>query len=377
MIYLDNAATTLHKPPGVIRAVQKAMLTCGGAGRGGHKAAMRAAETLFECRQEAALLLGAADPERISFTMNATHALAVAIGSVAVTPPGRIVVSGFEHNAVMRPLEVLKEQGFTVQVLTSPLFEPEMAFHRFEQALDEDVSFVVCTQVSNVFGYVLPIRRLGELCKSMNIPLVVDASQSAGCLPIEADSMPDAYFCMPGHKGLYGPQGTGLLVSPQGTLPKPLMYGGTGSRSSELRMPDFLPDRLEAGTHNVPGVAGLLEGIRYVRKRGTDAILRHERSLTNQLIGQLLSRRRVRVFNANHLFCQTGVLSFYVIGTDAECVAEMLSRANVAVRAGLHCAPVAHKTADTYPAGTVRVSFSDFNSARDVNAFIHALDSVL
>lgn len=376
MIYLDNAATTLQKPPTVARAMKKALQSCGGAGRGGHQAAMKAADVLLECRQEAALLLGASDPERIVFTMNATHALCTAIGSLS-GKPGRVVVSGFEHNAVMRPLEALKSQGFTVKVLQTPLFEPEMALHLFEDALSRDVSFVVCTHVSNVFGYILPIERIAQLCRVRGIPLIVDASQSAGTLPILADEMPGAYFCMPGHKGLYGPQGTGIMVVPEEAPTIPLLRGGTGSRSSDMHMPDFLPDRLEAGTHNMPGIAGLCEGIKFIRHSGVDTILRGERALTSRLVDALLRHRRVRLYRSNHLFCQTGVLSFRIDGMDVECTAERLSKAGCAVRAGLHCAPVAHKTADTYPGGTVRVSFSHFNNTRDVSGFVQAVENIL
>lgn len=376
MIYLDNAATTLHKPPAVGRAVQQALARCGGAGRGGHKAAMRSAEILLDCREEAAGLLGVSEPERVIFTSNATHALNIAIAS-AVPPQGRVITSGLEHNAVMRPLEELKTRGLTVQTLPTPLFEPEMAFHQFEAALERGADCVICTHVSNVFGYILPIERIGALCEARNIPFIVDASQSAGCLPIDADRLPHAWWGMPGHKGLYGPQGTGLLIVPSGAEAKPLLFGGTGSRSIEALMPDVLPDRLEAGTHNTHGVAGLLEGIRHVRARGVERILRKERIFTGQLVGALAGRRRVRVYAANHLFCQTGVVSYTVEGANSECVAEMLGHEDIAVRAGLHCAPAAHRTADTLPGGTVRVSFSDFNTPRDVNAFIQAMEKIL
>ena len=201
MIYLDNAATTLRKPPAVTRAVKEALRRGGGAGRGGHKAAMWAADVILECRQEAALLFGVSDPERVTFTSNATHALNIAIGSAA-QKPGRVLISGYEHNAVTRPLEALGEKGYRIETLTTPLFEPEVALHRFEEALDGGAAFAVCTHVSNVFGYILPIERIGQLCHARGVPFVVDASQSAGCLPIDAAALPGAYIGMPGHKGL-------------------------------------------------------------------------------------------------------------------------------------------------------------------------------
>ena len=216
MTYFDNAATTLHKPPAVARAVREALRRGGGAGRGGHRAAMWSADTMLSCRQEAALLFGVSDPERVTFTSNATHALGLAIGSVAVRP-GRVLTSGYEHNAVMRPLEALKGKGYTIETLTAPLFEPEMMMHRFEEALSGDVVFAVCTHVSNVFGYILPIERIGQLCLSRGVPLVVDASQSAGCLPLDAGRLPGAYIGMPGHKGLYGQHYMHNSCNPCGT----------------------------------------------------------------------------------------------------------------------------------------------------------------
>jgi selenocysteine lyase/cysteine desulfurase len=228
-----------------------------------------------------------------------------------------------------------------------------------------------------VFGFILPAERIARLCHAARVPFVLDASQSAGCLPIDAAALPGTYIAMPGHKGLYGPQGTGLLISPKGTLPEPLLRGGTGSRSADMSMPGFLPDRLEAGTHNLPGVAGLLEGLRYVRRRGSGGILRAERALTEAALRALSGHPRLRVYRADHLFCQTGVLSFTVEGMDAECVAERLSQKGIAVRAGLHCAPAAHRSAQTFPAGTVRVSFSAFNTLRDVEVFARALARIL
>ena len=376
MIYLDNAATTLKKPPAVARAMREALRRGGGAGRGGHEAAMWSADKILACRQEAALLFGVPDPERVTLVGNATHALNTAISSVAKRP-GRILTSGFEHNAVMRPLEALKEKGYSVETLATPLFEPEVVVHRFEEALRGDVVFAACTVVSNVFGYVLPIERIARLCRDRGVPLVVDASQAAGCLTVDAGVLAGAYIGMPGHKGLYGPQGTGLLISPEGVMPNPILRGGTGSQSVGMHMPDFLPDRLEAGTQNTPGVAGLLEGLRYVKKRGTGAILRHERALTAQLIQAMSGHRRLRLYYADHLFCQTGVLAFNVLDADPECIAEQLARKGMAVRAGLHCAPEAHRSAGTFPVGAVRVSVSDFNTAREIENFIRALEEML
>ena len=259
MIYLDSAATTFQKPAAVQRAVVQAMRTMSSPGRGGYAAAQQADELLFRCRSAAAELFSVPSSEQVVFTMNATHGLNIAIKSL-VRPCGRVVVSGYEHNAVTRPLHAL---GAEVIVAAAPLFSPQETVEAFERALAHEPDAVICTHVSNVFGAILPIERIAQLCRGASVPLIIDASQSAGSLPIDFSALAPAFLAMPGHKGLYGPQGTGLLLCGSDALP--LIEGGTGSESLRQSMPDFLPDRLEAGTHNVPGIAGLEAGIAFVR----------------------------------------------------------------------------------------------------------------
>jgi selenocysteine lyase/cysteine desulfurase len=339
---------------------------------------MEAASVLFACREEAAALFHAADPECVVFTHNTTHALNLAIKSV-VRANGRgarrrrAVVTGFEHNAVVRPLHALRSEGIETVVLPMRVFEPEGAVHAFEQALAEDTCLAVCCHVSNVFGYELPVQRIAKLCEEKKIPLVVDAAQSAGCLPVDARWPGQVWLCMPGHKGLYGPQGTGLLICPPGQQGIPLLEGGSGSRSAEKEMPQFLPDRLESGTLNIPGIAGLTEGIRFVRRVTPEAILAHERSLLRHAVNSLGGLAEIRQYTAPHLFCQTGVLSFRIQGMEPECVAAELGRRGIAVRAGLHCAPEAHKTVGTYPGGTIRIGLSLYNTRREVDALVKAV----
>ena len=276
MIYLDSAATTFQKPPAVGRAMTEALASMSSPGRGGHPLAMRAADTAFRCRTELAELFGLDGPEGVAFTLNATHALNIAIKSL-VPPGGRVVISGYEHNAVTRPLTALKAK---VSVAGGPLFNQEAAIRAFDELIAPGVDVVICNHVSNVFGFVQPVEKVAALCRSRGVPLIVDASQSAGILPINMKSLGAAYIAMPGHKGLYGPQGTGVLLCGDGQIPRPLLEGGTGSISLSQEMPDFLPDRIEAGTHNMPGIAGLLAGVRFVRRQGTQTILRHEHALT-------------------------------------------------------------------------------------------------
>ena len=378
MIYLDNAATTLIKPPAVRHAVAYAYARCGSAGRGGHKAAMEAADVIYRCREYAAGLFHVGNPENIVFTSNATHALNIAIHSAAV-PEGSIVISGLEHNAVMRPLKMLeKKLSIRITQANTPLYEPERAIDSFEKTITKDTSCVICTHVSNVFGYIMPIEQIDRICCERDVPLIIDASQSAGVLPIDFDGYKSkACVCMPGHKGLYGPQGTGILICPEGAKTAPLMQGGTGSNSALMEMPDFLPDRLEAGTHNTPGIAGLAEGIRFVQKTGLQSIRGHGFSLCRYAADRLREIKGVKVIFNDDESRQGGTFSFLNDRLPPEETAFALGEMNIAVRAGLQCAPQAHRTAGTYPAGTVRISVSFFNEKKDMDALIKAVKKLI
>ena len=373
MIYLDSAATTLQKPPAVARASAWAIHHLASPGRGGHRPAMAAAETAFACREEAAALFGVSEPERVVFTFNATHGLNIALKTL-VKPGSTVLISGYEHNAVTRPLHAIP--NVTVKVAAAPLFDQQAMLEAFTRALTPEVDAVVCTHVSNVFGFVLPIESIAALCRRRGVPLVVDASQSAGCLPLSFDALGAAFVAMPGHKGLYGPQGTGLLLCGDGA--EPLLEGGTGSVSLSQEMPDFLPDRLEAGTHNIAGIAGLLEGVRFLRREGVEAVAAREEGLIRRM-GEGLSRLpRVEVFRAPAgSQAQAGVISFRVEGRDCEELGEELGRRGIALRAGLHCAPLAHRTAGTLETGTLRASVSAFTTPREVQEFLRTLGMLL
>ena len=370
MIYLDCAATSLQKPVTVKQAMLDAVDRMSSPGRGGHRPSMLAAETVFGCRQCAAELFHVQAPERVVFTFNATHALNLAIRSL-VRPGDEVVISGYEHNAVTRPLAAL---DCSVKVAGGALFHPEELLGNFEELISPTTRCVICTHVSNVFGYILPIKELGELCRRKNVPLIADASQSAGCLPVHMDESGCAYAAMPGHKGLYGPQGTGLLLCGGDADPLPLMQGGTGSLSALQTMPDFLPDRLEAGTPNLPGIAGLWAGLRYVMKRGTNHIFQHEQDLVRRLDQRLGEISQIKRYSGGP---QSGVLSFRVQGRDCEELGEALGNRGIAVRAGLHCAPLAHQTAGTLEGGTVRVSVSAFNTSSEIERFVRVLREII
>ena len=369
MIYLDSAATTLQKPESVAAATAWAVNHLASPGRGGHRPAMAAAEKTFACREAAARLFHVEDLERVVFTFNATHGLNIAIKSL-VRPGDTVVISGYEHNAVTRPIHAVGD--VQVRVVNARLFDPAQMAEGFEKAVDEKVRAVVCTHVSNVFGYILPIQEIAALCRSRGVPLIVDASQSAGILPVNLQKWGAAYVAMPGHRGLYGPQGTGLLLCGEGQ-PRPLLEGGTGSLSRQQEMPDFLPDRLEAGTQNVHGAAGLLEGLRFVRRQGLGRIAGHEAALIRQLAEGLRRKGTYHVYDGG----DSPVLSVIPRQTDPESAADLLARQGVAVRAGLHCAPLAHQTAGTSETGTMRFSASVFNTPEEVVRLIRAFHGIL
>lgn len=373
MIYLDSAATTMQKPQSVARAAAMAMGTMASPGRGGHRPGMLAAEAMFRCRQLAAELFHVSDPEHVILTYNATHGLNIAIHSL-VGPGGTAVISGYEHNAVTRPLAAIPNGK--VRVAAAPLFDRDGVLDAFDRATSKGADVVICNHVSNVFGFVQPVEEIAAMCVRRGIPFVLDASQSAGTLPVNMEALQAAYIAMPGHKGLYGPQGTGLLLCGEGQMPMPLLQGGTGSVSALQEMPDFLPDRLEAGTQNVAGAAGLAAGMQFVQQTGLARIAAHERRLNRRLMDGLQRIPGVEVFQGDS-GCQSGLCSFRTERMDCEVLGEQLAQRGIAMRSGLHCAPLAHQSAGTQDSGTVRASFSVFNRAEEVDRTLAALREIL
>lgn len=364
MIYLDNGATSFCKPPEVCRAVCRAMYTCANPGRGGYRAAMEAGKVVFHCREEAAALFDC-QPEQVVFISNCTHGLNIAIRTL-VKPGARVLISGFEHNAVTRPLQLL---GADVRIAGRKLFDWEDTLADFEKGLRRGVDVAVFTHVSNVFGYILPVEEMAALCRRHGVPFIIDAAQSAGMLPVSLNKLGADFIAMPGHKGLLGPQGTGLLLCNR--MPKPLMAGGTGSESVRQEMPEYLPDRAEPGTLNVPGISGLGAGIHYIRRQGVDTILQREQYFAGQCI-RLLESQGFKVFSGEH---QSGSISFLPNG-DCEELAGKLGELGIAVRAGLHCAPLAHESAGTKETGTVRISFGYDASYRQIMALKQAFERI-
>ena len=364
MTYLDNGATSMNKPKVVTDAVVCALENCANPGRGGHKSAMTAARTVLRCRERAAQLFGCA-PEQVVFTQNCTQGLNMAIRTL-VKPGARVVISGFEHNAVVRPLYALRAQP---EVAGRKLFDQADTLQRFEDTLRRGAEAAVFTHVSNVFGYILPVEEMAQLCRHYRVPFIIDAAQSAGSLPVDLKHLGADFIAMPGHKGLLGPQGTGLLLCAQ--LPQPLVYGGTGADSRNPAMPDYLPERAEAGTLNVPGIAGLSAALEYLQRVGIHRIFDKERHQAKRCAAAL-ERMGFRVFCGED---QAATVSF-VPHCDCEEAAEHLAKRGIAVRAGLHCAPLAHESAGTMETGTVRVSFGHDAAPWQTGNLLLALESL-
>lgn len=359
MTYLDHGATSFPKPPQVLRAVGEAMAACANPGRGSHAAARAGAEVLYRCREAAGELFHI-EPENVVLTMSCTHGLNMAIRTL-VRPGDRVVISGFEHNAVTRPLHGL---GAQVTAAGRRLFDWDDTLRSFRKALDRGAKCAVFTHVSNVFGYILPVEEMAWECRRRGVPFILDAAQSAGAVPIDCEALGADFVAMPGHKGLLGPMGTGLLLCRR--LPKPLLMGGTGSDSEAQSMPAFLPDRAEAGTANVPGFAGLEAGLRLAAEEGPEAIGRREAALA-AYTAEKLGNLGYEVFSGPH---QLGTVSFRG-AEDCQTLCDRLE--HIALRAGLHCAPLAHRSAGTLDTGTVRVSFGWNSTREDADTLLEAL----
>lgn len=366
MIYLDNAATTYPKPPSVRAAVNEALLRYGAnPGRGGHAMAMASAEQVYACREELAALFGLPDPSGVCFTANCTGALNTVIKGL-LREGGHAVISGYEHNSVIRPLKALSGVTYTEAEVYPG--EPQRTVESFRRAIRPNTRLILCTHASNVFGFRLPVRELGELAGRYRIPFAVDAAQSAGLLPLDMQRDHIDFLCMPGHKALYGPMGTGALLCNGDIRLIPLTEGGTGSRSRLSEQPEELPDRFESGTVNVPGICGLCAGVRFVRQHGVEALAAQEIARMCRLYDALDGVPGIRLYTPRpDLSVTVPMVTLNVKGLPSEETAAQLAAAGVAVRAGLHCAPSAHRRMGTLTEGAVRLCPSCFTTVAAVD----------
>ncbi len=375
MVYLDNAATSFPKPPSVVAEVTRCLEEyCGNPGRGGHPLSMAAAEKIYECREELSALFGAPDPSHVIFTQNATAALNLAIKGLL--PDGaHVIASDLEHNSVRRPLEALAADGLIsfdkISIIGDGYaLDGGAICKRITAAIRKNTAAVIMTACPNVCSLQLPIAEIGAFCRRRGILFIVDGAQAAGHFPIDMRSMCIDALCLPGHKGLLGPQGSGALILGEGITPRVIFEGGSGSSSFEAEMPREIPERYEAGTLSTPAIAGLCEGVRYIRRLGLASIEKHERSLFLYARQRLGSIPKVRIYMPQYA---GSVLSFNVGTLPSDRVASALGTAGICTRGGFHCNPWAHTVLGTDAHGSVRISFSPFNTPQDVDALALAL----
>ncbi len=379
MIYLDNAATSWPKPPGVAEAMTRYLGEVGAnPGRAAHRRAIEAGRIVYRAREAVAELFNAPDPLRVVFGANATEGLNLALHGL-LRPGDHVVTSSVEHNSVMRPLRALEAQGVEVTVARcseTGLLDPGDV----GAAIRPETRMIALNNASNVVGTLLPVRQVGRAARERGLIMLVDAAQTAGCYPIDVQSECVDLLAFSGHKSLLGPMGTGGLIVGErvdASQLAPLKQGGTGSRSEQELQPDFLPDCCESGTQNVVGLAGLEASVRWVLERGVDTIRAHELGLARRLIEDLAAIEGVTVYGPHDAELQTATVSFNVAGLEPSDVGLRLDdEFEIMCRVGLHCSPAAHKTIGTFPAGTVRFGLGAFSTAEEVDRALAAVRSL-
>ena len=377
MIYLDNSATTYPKPLKVRQAVASAMQNSANPGRGGYDLAMRSSEEIFRTRKTAADFFDFQKEENIIFTLNCTTALNIVLKGI-LKNGDHVIVSSLEHNAVMRPLQKLTENGISYSVANVFPCDNDKTVDSFRYAINAKTKMIICTHASNVWGTKLPIERISALAHEYGVLFTLDAAQSAGVVPINLtkDNNID-FLCTAGHKGLYGPMGTGLLIISGNTIPSTLIEGGTGSNSMSFEQPSDLPDRLESGTPNYSGIIGLRAGMDFVSSKKIRNISKHEFSLIKHLYRELSKIPKVKLYlpePSEEYFVP--ILSFNINGMDSEAVSSALNKKGIAVRAGLQCSPLAHKSMGTLETGAVRISPSIMTGAYDIDHLISTIKKI-
>lgn len=376
MIYLDNAATTFPKPKSVYKSVMEAMTKYGAnPGRGSHTMAIEGARVIYETRELLAELFNFDDPLKVIFTFNATDSLNLAIKGL-LKPGDHVVTTSMEHNSVLRPIFELEKYGIEHTIVQCEK-DGSINIEDIAKEIKDNTKLIVTVHVSNLTGNIFPIEKIGEICKKNNIIYLVDAAQSAGVLDIDLKKMNIDLLAFPGHKGLLGPQGTGGLIINNDIILDQLKEGGTGSKSSSVYQPDFSPDKYESGTPNLPGIAGLNSGIKYILEQGQKSILEHEKKIIDLFINKIKKIENIKIYGSDDISSRCGVVSLNVDEIDSAEVAYILdSKYKIAVRPGLHCAPLAHKTLGTENSGAVRFSFGPFNTEKEIIIAANALKEI-
>lgn len=376
MIYFDNAATTLHKPHEVIEAVVHAMTTAGNASRGTHTGSLAASRTVYETRKKIADFFHCSRADHVIFTSNSTEALNIAICGT-LGKGDHIISTDLEHNSVLRPLYHLEEQGASLTFLSANK-KGCIDYDDFKRSIKPNTKAIVCTHASNLTGNVLDIERIGRIAKAHNLLFIVDASQSAGCIEINMETMNIDILCFTGHKGLLGPQGTGGLCIHESVEIRPFKHGGSGIHSYEKGQPQVYPARLEAGTLNSHGIAGLCAAINYINTITIPVIAKKEQELLWHFYKGICNIPEIHIYGDFDTKERAAILSLNIEGYDSGTVSDLLSQEyDIATRPGAHCAPRMHQALGTTETGAVRFSFSSFNTMEEVETAIQALKELV
>lgn len=376
MIYFDNAATTLKKPDAVKTALIGAMEELGNAGRGGHRATISASRTIYEAREALARLINAEDPSRIAFTSNATEALNTAINGLFL-PGDHVITTACEHNSVLRPLYALASENISVSIVSADS-RGVMRYEEFEKSIRNNTKAIVVTHASNVTGNVTDLAFIASVARKHGLLLIVDAAQSGGILDIDVEKMRIDILCFTGHKGLFGPQGTGGIYVRKGLSLRPLKVGGSGFMSFSKEHPKDMPSSLEAGTLNAHGIAGLKAGVEYVLEISPEKIRQKEGSLSERFIQGIKDLPGVIIYGDQTQRERVGIVSINISGEDSALLSDYLMQEyDIATRSGAHCAPLMHESLGTKDQGTCRFSFSYFNTAEEVDVAIHAIQNFI
>lgn len=373
MIYLDNAATSFPKPQEVWQALGDHWFHKGGnPGRSGHRLSLEAGRVVIEAREALVELFHGEKSEQLVFAANATDAINMAFLGV-LKPGDHVITTSMEHNSVIRPLRDFEKKGGALTIIPCT-GEGFIDLESIEKKIKKETKLVVVSHVSNLTGTIQPIEEIGRLCREKGVLFMVDAAQSAGTLPIDATKAGISLLAFTGHKGLFGPQGTGGLYVHLGLDLTPFRLGGTGSRSDSQYHPDFMPDRLEAGTLNAFGLSGLLAGVKFIKNEGMDTIREREAFLTSRLVDGLRSIDGVKVYGPQNHEKRSCIVSFNISGLDGAEVAFVLDdQFNIMTRPGIHCTPLAHETIGTFPHGAIRMSVGYFNKESDIDAAVEAV----
>ena len=376
MIYLDNAATTFPKPEAVYNAMMDCMKNyCANPGRAGHKLAMKAAREIYDTRENIAKLFNIDNPMNIVFTNNATDSLNLAIKGV-VNKGDHIITTSMEHNSVIRPIKALEKVGVENTIVQCD-DQGFLNIDDLEKSIKPNTKLIVTTHASNVCGTLIDIKSISEIANKHNILYLIDASQTVGVYDIDLKDIKADMLAAPGHKGLLGPQGTGILYIREGLNIGILKEGGTGSRSEDLFQPDLLPDKYESGTHNTPGIVGLNEGVKFIFKEGIDKIKEHEEELCKYMLERLEEVPNIKIYGPKDANKRASVISINIGNMDSGEITFLLdSEYNIATRSGIHCAPLAHKTLGTLEQGAVRFSIGYFNTKEEIDKAINALKEI-